>query len=494
MLNLLKLKSDINKIENEKDNLVILNNNINKQNNVKHFPPAIKEWNNSIYAYNKNTLNTIPIINKTVVKLIKNYFNLYNSNLESKLRRYKLRIRKRRFSTHKIYVSNGEFKHTHNKVIINLYIYNRQKYNYITRILNNNGKKRRIINNKRKRRINLLSLKRKRSNLKKLTINNRKWAKLNSKDLKKTMIRKSKTNLIRLNKETWTEKLFLKKLLKIRKSAQVFLKKSNNKRSHLIRNLKWDSKFKKLEIFYYKKFIKKSLKREMKNLYYRRLLLFNKFKFKYTYIQSLTNLIKNIYNKNVEFNIINLKYFYLNSDIFTDFVINRITKKRKKLLKILKRSIRKVKIANIKWIGKKEDKIYNKRISLINRLNKDNMLLDFSQNNNLNYINNLLNKNFLNNMITSKKSLEKLVLNTVKYKTITGVRVEATGRLSKRHTASRSLYKVKYKGSLKNKDSSFKKLSSVMLRGNIRSNLQYTKRNSTVNIGSFGIKGWISNN
>jgi hypothetical protein len=95
-----------------------------------------------------------------------------------------------------------------------------------------------------------------------------------------------------------------------------------------------------------KKYIKKSLKREMLYIYYLRILTFNNLKFKYTYLQKLSNLIKKIYHKNIEFNIINLKYYYLNSDIITESIINKITKNRKKLFKILKNSVQKVKIAN----------------------------------------------------------------------------------------------------------------------------------------------------
>jgi len=73
-----------------------------------------------------------------------------------------------------------------------------------------------------------------------------------------------------------------------------------------------------------------------------------------------------------------------------------------------------------------------------------------------------------------------------------GVRLEATGRLTKRLTASRSVYKLKYKGSLKNIDSSSKSLSSVLVRGNNKSNTQFTKINSKTRNGSFGLKGWIS--
>ncbi len=81
------------------------------------------------------------------------------------------------------------------------------------------------------------------------------------------------------------------------------------------------------------------------------------------------------------------------------------------------------------------------------------------------------------------------VLNSLKNKEINGVRVEATGRLSRRFTAARSVFKFKYKGNLKNLDSSYKGLSSVLLRGHVKSNLQYTKIKSKTRIGSFGLKG-----
>ena len=73
-----------------------------------------------------------------------------------------------------------------------------------------------------------------------------------------------------------------------------------------------------------------------------------------------------------------------------------------------------------------------------------------------------------------------------------GVRVEAKGRLTKRFTASRSVFKLKWKGGLKNVDSSFKELSTVMLR--VILNLMYNilNLNSKNRNGAFGIKGWIS--
>ena len=80
-------------------------------------------------------------------------------------------------------------------------------------------------------------------------------------------------------------------------------------------------------------------------------------------------------------------------------------------------------------------------------------------------------------------------INNLKYKHITGFRLEAKGRITRRYTASRSAFKLRYNGNLMNIDSSFRKLSSVTLKGNLRSNVQYTKVKSKTRIGSFGVKG-----
>ena len=80
------------------------------------------------------------------------------------------------------------------------------------------------------------------------------------------------------------------------------------------------------------------------------------------------------------------------------------------------------------------------------------------------------------------------IINSIKHKSISGVRLEGKGRLTKRLTASRSIFKFRYKGSLKNIDSSYKGLSTVMLRGHFKSNMQYTKISSKTRNGSFGLK------
>ena len=129
MLNIIKsklnLKNTDKKISLNKPNIPI---------NNKFFVPTVRDWKNSIYVYNKNALSLIPVASRLVNKLIKGYFNSYNLELESKLRKENLRRRLRKLSTNKIFVSDGEFKHTNDIVNITLYVYNRQKLNYLLKL------------------------------------------------------------------------------------------------------------------------------------------------------------------------------------------------------------------------------------------------------------------------------------------------------------------------------------------------------------------------
>ena len=97
----------------------------------------------------------------------------------------------------------------------------------------------------------------------------------------------------------------------------------------------------------------------------------------------------------------------------------------------------------------------------------------------------------MQNKIKSKY-LKKIIFDNIRYKKISGIRIQAAGRLTKRYTASRSISKLRYKGNLININSSIKGRPSALLRGKFRPNLQFTKLNSKTRIGSFGIKGWIS--
>jgi hypothetical protein len=86
------------------------------------------------------------------------------------------------------------------------------------------------------------------------------------------------------------------------------------------------------------------------------------------------------------------------------------------------------------------------------------------------------------------KNYENIVLNLIKHKIFSGIRIEAAGRLSKRLVAARTIFKYKYVGNLRNLNSSYKGVSSIILRGNLRSNISYKKLGSKTKIGSYGLK------
>lgn len=88
--------------------------------------------------------------------------------------------------------------------------------------------------------------------------------------------------------------------------------------------------------------------------------------------------------------------------------------------------------------------------------------------------------------------LVNTIFKSIRNKSVSGIRLEVAGRLTRRNRADRALFKLRYKGNIKNMDSSYKGLSAVLLRGYAKSNLQYTKLKSIIRIGSFGLKGWVS--
>lgn len=385
----------------------------------RHFPPANKEWINSIYVFNKNDTKFLPIADKLLYKLIKNYFNLYNAiNINAK----RIRMRFRRLSIKKIFVSKAEIKHTSSKVIITIYVYNREKI---------------FFNNK----LNSIKV---------------------LKGLKKR-IKIVKVNFLNLLKKVTTEKTLL------------------------IKEFKWNKNDFTINMYInqqYKNLIIKSLKKEILIIYLKHLLHLNKSKFEDVYLLELSHIVNKIYKKKVEFNIVNIKYIHLNSDILTQSIVLKLKRRKNTILKVLKYFFKMINLPNLNKLA--ESSFFKDDInkSLFKKLNIFNIKSNIKDD---------LNQTLLNIFSQEKtKKIENFVLDTIKHKRISGLRLEATGRLSRRLTASRSIFKFKYKGSLKNIDSSYKRMPSIILRGHIKSNVQYTKINSKTRNGSFGIKGWIS--
>lgn len=295
--------------------------------------------------------------------------------------------------------------------------------------------------------------------------------------LRKIRIYEKKQNIIR--------KFIFFNILKKNKK----LKLKNIKRLKLIQ--------KQYEYQFIKKSNKKRIKLSLFYMYFRQLIFINKSKFNNLYLQDFINLIRKIYKKDIEFNFINIKYFYLNSNIFTQLLVSNLKNNRRKLRRYLKSIFFKTKEQSLKQISfiteykSKKDflkrKTRNIRKVIIKHLNgriyKHNKTIDGLLKKI--YLSELEKKNYL------KKNYKKdKILKRIKYKKLAGLRVHISGRLTKRYTASRSLKKIKHKGSLKNINS-LRGFRSSLLRGKFKSNLELTKLNSKTRIGSFGIKGLI---
>jgi hypothetical protein len=196
------------------------------------------------------------------------------------------------------------------------------------------------------------------------------------------------------------------------------------------------------------------------------MLCYNNYKFKSNNLLGLKNILSKIYNKKVELNIVNLKYLHLNTDILSESMVKKLKNRSNRLLKVLKKALSIIKIPYlIKYFENDSNITYLNDFSSPLITNKELISQDFSND-----------------------DIQNSAFDSIRHKTINGARLEGKGRLTRRLTASRSIFKYKYKGGLKNIDSSYKNKSAIVLRGNIKSNVQYTLINSKTRNGAFGMK------
>jgi hypothetical protein len=86
------------------------------------------------------------------------------------------------------------------------------------------------------------------------------------------------------------------------------------------------------------------------------------------------------------------------------------------------------------------------------------------------------------------QNIKKNIFQSIKNIHIIGIRLEGKGRLTRRLTASRSVFKVTYIGTMKNIFSSYQGKSAMLSKGFEKSNLDFLNVNSYNRNGSFGIK------
>lgn len=455
--------------------LIPLNTKHNSLNKTKYFPSTTREWYNSIYAYNNNNYKNSILINERLTTLIKGYFYMF---FNRKLLNFKNRsIRIKRLSLKRIFVGKIELKHTSTKAIITVYTYNEEKRILIRKLLYILRIYLKLLRNKSLSTFNSITAK--------LLLLDEHKKKVSLIDYLKTIrnIHILKLKDIRNDIYSYKNGIITEKA---RLNINILLEELQTINNIIIVNKTDKKQFNIYDVIYGKLVRKEFLEKEIKLLsYYKLLLLLNKNKFRINFLNKLKMLLTNLLGKEVELNIVDQKSAHLNSDFFTEAIAIKLRRRKNRLLRVIKAFLRTAKIPRLNKIEKND-------FSKIPVVKKVETIL-YNKNSKRDLLDKLLYNNLLGSTY-SGKNIELQVLKALKYKKIAGIRLEAKGRLTKRFTASRSLFKVKWKGSIRNIDSSYKGLSSVILRGNLRSNLQYSLVNSKTRNGAFGLKGWMSGN
>lgn len=273
--------------------------------------------------------------------------------------------------------------------------------------------------------------------------------------------------------------------------------------------------FRNFKIKYMNKYINDFLRKELFQIKILLKLYDNNYKYNLL-LTKLKSILKKVYNnKYIELNIVDLKYLHLNADIFLQAISVKLKKKRIRLLTTIKRSMKLVKIPKLidQYLQVRDNSkkvlsnliIYRGAYAYNNntKYNKDSLSLLIKNlfNNSVKQIKNINDEYYV---ISNKKIFKYPWYNSfynsllsIKYKWITGTKLETKGRLTKRYTASRALVKHKTKGSLKsleflNYNDVIKPDSIAVLRNNLKPNLQYSHTSHVRRIGVFGLKTWIS--
>jgi hypothetical protein len=468
---------------------------------------SLSEWSSSLYVFNKRNLFLLNNNEKEAYKLLYHYFssnlfynkitpnikilnlkNIYNNNfskfilkkfyfffnllnflnIENKIftsfsnyenskglikktwrltRLLKYRLRRRFYiklfknrSVNKVYISKPKIKYSVKEVIITVYIYNRERFYFLKKLSMLNKIFFNVLERNETDKI-LLSEKLKKIDYPFKYIKNGVIPKLYNLN--------SFYNDINNNFNYYYN--ILNNFKNVPTNMFVLFKFNNNK--YILNNIK--------KIFY------KNLKKIFIYKFYISIIYLNNYKFNNNNMVELKHKLYKIYKKKISINIINLKYLYLENTIFLDGLMNKLNDRKKKVLRVIRKGLNLAKIVKLHPLFYRFRKVEKKNYGIeFNKLN--NLLFNLKKNKYVNIISHLKNKH------------------------VSGLRIEAKGRLTRRLTASRAVYKLSYKGSLKNIYSSYNKLSTIMLRGLSKSNIEYINTNSKNRNGSYGVKYWLS--
>lgn len=183
------------------------------------------------------------------------------------------------------------------------------------------------------------------------------------------------------------------------------------------------------------------------------------------------------YNKKVVIRVIRLRYLQLNSNILVEYLAMGLAQRKGNPLKRLRSVLKKAKIPKILNTNliKEVSTAYAPSQRLLDKA-KGGDISDVSL------------ENYKKNEMVNEQQLKNTILNSIKYKSLAGIKIKIAGRLNRRAVAARSVVKSGQVGSLKNFESSYEGLSAVVLRGHQRPNVEIASFNYKTRNGAFNAK------
>jgi hypothetical protein len=198
----------------------------------------------------------------------------------------------------KIFISNPIIKYNINNVLITIFVFNKEKSYILNKI----------------QKLNKMFIGKNNYNLIKDNSINSLFKFIKDRSLSKIY----KVNKLLINEQ------FINGLFHF--SNHILKLNSVNSNSNIISSIKKLIKGKTKKIFIYK--------------YYLSILYFNNYKFNINSILNINNILSKIYGKKVSLNIIDLKYLYLDNNIFVDVVSKKLGDRRNSILKVVRKATR----------------------------------------------------------------------------------------------------------------------------------------------------------
>ena len=107
---------------------------LNKEYKNMIYYPSSKEWFTSVYTYNKSYIKSLIVYDPILNVLLKSYVNILKKTVHRFRRR---RNKKIRYSANKLFISNAELKHTNNKLVVLVYLFNKKKLTIQSSLIKN---------------------------------------------------------------------------------------------------------------------------------------------------------------------------------------------------------------------------------------------------------------------------------------------------------------------------------------------------------------------